>query len=97
MCVLVAHSCPTLCDHMDCIASQASLSMGFSRQEYWRRYPFLSPGDLPDPGMEPGSLALQADSLLPEPPEKTCLCVCVCVCVCVRAHVCQNIDSQICC
>ena len=43
--------------------SQAPLFMGFSRQEYWSGLPFPSPGDLPDPGMEPGSPALQADSL----------------------------------
>ena len=43
-------------------------SMGFSRQEYWRRLPFPSPGDLPTPGIEPGSTALQADSLPFEPP-----------------------------
>ena len=42
--------------------------MGFSRQEYWSGLPFPSPGDLPDPGIEPGSPALQADSLLTEPP-----------------------------
>ena len=40
---------------------QAPLSMGFSRQEYWSGLPFPSPGDLPNPGIEPGSLALQAD------------------------------------
>ena len=40
---------------------QASLSMGFSRQECWSGLPFPSPGDLPDPGIEPGSPALQAD------------------------------------
>ena len=45
-------------------------SMEFSRQEYWSGKPFSSPGDLPDPETEPGSLALQADSLLSEPPEK---------------------------
>ena len=39
------------CDPMDC--SQAPLSMGFARQEYWSGLPFLSPGDLPDPGIEP--------------------------------------------
>ena len=39
------------------------LSMGFSRQEYWSGLPFPSPGDLPDSGIEPGSPALQADSL----------------------------------
>ena len=37
--------------------------MGFSRQEYWSGLPFYSPGDLPDAGIEPGSPALQADSL----------------------------------
>ena len=37
--------------------------MGFSRQEYWSGLPFPSPGDLPDPGIEPGSPALQADAL----------------------------------
>ena len=41
--------------------------MGFSRQEYWNGLPFPSPGDLPDPGIEPRSLALQADSLPSEP------------------------------
>ena len=51
------------------IVYQASLSMGFSRQEYWSGLPFPSPGDLPNPGIEPGSPTLQADSLLPEPPE----------------------------
>ena len=61
--MLVAQSCPTLCDHMDCTACQALLSMGFSRQEYWSEVPFLSPGDFPDPGIEPGSPALQSDAL----------------------------------
>ena len=44
--------------------------MGFSGQEYWNGLPFLSPGDLPNPGIEPGSPTLQVDSLLSEPPEK---------------------------
>ena len=44
--------------------------MGFSRQEYWSGLPFPSSGDLPDPGIDPRSLALQADSLPSEPPEK---------------------------
>ena len=57
-----AQLCPTLCDPMDC-SPQAPLSMGFSRQEYQNGLPFPPPGDLPNPGMEPGSLALQADSL----------------------------------
>ena len=46
------------------VAHQAPLSMGFSRQEYWSGLPFPAPGDLPDPGIEPMSLAWQADSLL---------------------------------
>ena len=45
------------------VARQAPLSMEFSRQDYWSGLPFPSPGDLPDPGIEPGSPALQADSL----------------------------------
>ena len=45
------------------VARQAPLSMGFSRQEYWSGLPFPSPEDLPNPGMEPWSPALQADSL----------------------------------
>ena len=45
------------------IACQAPLSMGFSKQEYWSGLPFPSPGDLPDPGIEPRSPALQEDSL----------------------------------
>ena len=61
----VAKSCPTLVTPWT-IAHQAPLSMGFSRQEYWSGLPFLSPGDLPDPGIEPVSPALQADSLLTE-------------------------------
>ena len=53
---------------MDC--GQAPLSMEFSRQEYWSRLPFPSPGDLPNPGIEAGSPPLQADTLLSEPPGK---------------------------
>ena len=45
------------------VSCQSPLSMGFSRQEYWSRLPFPSPGDLPDPGIEPGSPTLHADSL----------------------------------
>ena len=50
------------------VAYQAPLSMGFSRQECWSGLPFPSPGDLPDPGIEPGSPTLQADALPSEPP-----------------------------
>ena len=52
------------------VVYQASLSMGFSRQEYWSGLPFPSPGDLSDPGIEPRSPALQADALPSEPPGK---------------------------
>ena len=45
------------------VAHQAPLSMGFSRQEYWNGLPFFSPGDLPNPGIKPISLALQVNSL----------------------------------
>ena len=50
------------------VVYQASLSMGFSGQEYWSGLPFPSPGDLPDPGIEPRSPALQADALPSESP-----------------------------
>ena len=49
------------------ITYQAPLSMGFSRQDYWSGLPFRSPGDLPDPVIEPGSPTLQADTLPSEP------------------------------
>ena len=52
------------------VAYEASLSMGFSRQEYWSGLPFPSPGDLPDPGIEPGSPTLEAEALTSEPPGK---------------------------
>ena len=62
---LVAQSCPTLAAPWT-VALQAPLSMGFFRQENWSGLPFPSPGDLPDPGIEPTSPmspALQVDSL----------------------------------
>ena len=62
---LVAKSHPTLVTPWT-VTCQVPLSMGFSRQEYWNGLPFPSPGDLPDPGIEPGSPALQVDSLLTE-------------------------------
>ena len=52
------------------VAYQAPPSMDFSRQEYWSGLPFPSPGDLPDPGIKPGSPTLQADTLPSEPPGK---------------------------
>ena len=52
------------------VAYQVPLSMEFSRQEYWSGWPFPSPEDLPNPGIEPGSPTLQADALPSEPPGK---------------------------
>ena len=63
--VLVAQLCLTLCDPVDC--SPPGSSRDFSRQEYWSGLPFPSPGDLPNPGIKPGFLALQADSFPSEP------------------------------
>ena len=54
---LVAKSCLSLAT-LWTVAHQAPLSMGFSREEYWSGLPFPSLGDLPGPGMEPGSPAL---------------------------------------
>ena len=52
------------------VAYQASPSTGFSRQKYWSGIPFPSPGDLPNPGIEPRSPTLEADALTSEPPGK---------------------------
>ena len=60
--VRVTQSCLTLNDPVDCNLSGSSVHGIFSRQ--WSGQPFPSPGDLPDPGIEPRSLALQEDSLL---------------------------------
>ena len=54
-CCLVAQSCLTLCNPMACSLPGQRMSMGFSRQEYWSGLPFPSPGDLPNPGIEPRS------------------------------------------
>ena len=59
---LVAQSCPTLATPLT-VAYQAPPSMGFPRQEYWSELPFPSPGNFPNPGIKPGSPALQMDSL----------------------------------
>ena len=53
----ITQSCLTLCDPVE-VAYQAPPSIGFSRQEYWSGLPFPSPGDLPNPGFEPGSPTL---------------------------------------
>ena len=52
------------------VAYQAPPTMRFSRQEYWSGLPFPSPGDRPNPGIEPRSLSLEADALTSEPPGK---------------------------
>ena len=67
--VKVAQWCPTFYDPM-VVACKAPLSMDFSRQEYWSGSPCPPPGDLPNPGIIPGSPALQVDSLPAELPRK---------------------------
>ena len=67
---LVTQSCPILCDPMDCSPARLLCPWGFSREEYWSGLPCPPPGDLPNPGTEPRSPALQVDSLPSEPPGK---------------------------
>ena len=68
--MLVTQLCLTFATQWT-VARQAPLSIEFSRQKYWSGLPFPSPGDLPDPGIEPGYPALQVDSLPSESPENT--------------------------
>ena len=68
-CCLVSHV-RLFCDPMNCIAHQASLSMGFSRHEYWSGLPFSSAGDVPDSETEPVSPALAGGFFSTEPPGK---------------------------
>ena len=70
VCVFDSLSCVQLFETPWTVACLAPLCMEFFREEYWSGKPFLSPGDLPDPGIKPRSPALQADSLLSEPPGK---------------------------
>ena len=65
----VTQSCLTLCDPWT-VAHKAPSSVRFSRQEYRSGLPFPSPEDLPDPGIEPRSPTLQADTLTSAPPGK---------------------------
>ena len=70
------NACACICSVMSdsvtpqTVAHQAPLFMGLSRQEYWNGLPCPPPGNLPDPGIEPKSPALQVDSLPSEPPGK---------------------------
>ena len=64
--LLVTQSCLTLCNPMNCLPDTSVCSI--SQQKYWSGLPFPSPGDLLDPGNEPGSPDQQADSVLSEPP-----------------------------
>ena len=66
--VLCSLSCVWLSAAPWTVACKAPLTMEFSRQEYWSGWPLPSPGDFPDPGTEPGSPVLQADSLSSESP-----------------------------
>ena len=66
-CCFIVKLCLTFCDPWT-ETHQTPTSLGFSRQEYWSKLPFPSPGDLPKPGIKHGSPTLQADSLLSEPP-----------------------------
>ena len=68
-CAIVAQSCPTHCDPMDC-SPPGPLPRGFSRQEYWCVLPQPPPRNLPNPGVKPRSPAMQEDSLLSESPGK---------------------------
>ena len=86
----VAQSCLTHCDPWT-LACQAPLFVEFSTQEYWSGLPFPSPGDLPDPGMEPGSPALQAGALLMK---DSCICCCCCSVAKLYPTLCNLIDCR---
>ena len=78
-----------------CLVHQAPLAIEISRQEYWSGLSYPSPVDFPNPGIEPGSPALEADSLQSELPGKryslkTPYNVCVYGCVCV--HICAYLQ-----
>ena len=77
LCMLVTQSCLTLCNPMDCSPPGSSVHEEFSRQEFWSGVPFPPPGDLPDPGVEPGSLvssSLAGGSFTTEPSGKPGVC-----------------------
>ena len=68
--LLFSQSCPSLLRPHGLVARQAPLSMGFPRQNYWSGLPFPSPGDLPDPRIEPVSPTLAGEFLTTEPTRK---------------------------
>ena len=80
MCLcLVTQLCLTLCDLKDC--SQAPLSMGFARQEYWTRLPFPTLGDCPDPGIELvcPKAPTRAGGFFPTVPPRKSYSACICL------------------
>ena len=94
--VKVLVSCVHLFGTLWTAAHQPPLSVGFPRQGYWSGLPFPSPGDLPDPGIEPGSPALQADSLPSETPGRSWegeIDYCICWMTASRCHA-HTIGAQ---
>ena len=73
-CCLVDKLCQTIVTPRT-VAHQVPLSLGFPRQEYWSGLPFSSPGDLPDPGIEPMFPALAGEFFTTEPPGKPSKCI----------------------
>ena len=91
---LLSHSV-ALC-HTWTVAHQVPLSMSFSRPEYWSGLPFPSPGDLPNPGIEPVSYALQEDSLPSELPGKPPVSPYMCICMYMYMHMYTHILCYFC-
>ena len=85
----VAQLCPTLCDPMDCIVH----GILQDRILEWVAFPFS--GDLPDPGIEPGSPALQVDSLTTGLSGKIYVYMCVYVWICMNMYICMYISYQL--
>ena len=84
VCVLSHFSCVLLFTTLWTVARQASLSMGFFRQEYWSGLPFPTPGDLPDPRIKPTSPALAGGFFSIKPPGKAPY---VCIHVYISVHI----------
>ena len=90
-------SCVQIFATLRTIAHQGPLSIGFFRQEHWSGYPFPFPGDLPNPGIQPGIPALQADSISSEPSGNllSCICVCICICLCLSISSISSISVSV--